>query len=75
MEIERSLRINKGEYILNFNEGLVLKLIVDYWNKKYSWKWILKKDSDNNEIESMLKYAKDFAERMIQSKSERNFYQ
>ncbi len=80
---DRSLRINKGIYILKsssrphgqiHNSELTLKLFVDYWNKKYTWRWLNKIDSDKTEIESMLKYAKDFAQRMIESKSDRNFY-
>jgi len=69
--MEPSLSILKGEYYLE-NRGNILILIVDYANKQFAVKIIR---HDNNEIVAKMKvYLEKFAQDMIKSKSNRNFY-
>jgi len=81
MNIQSTLLINKGEYIFErknnkelLNKSLKVKLIVDYMNASYTWIWLDKSLKDSSIEKETIKYMEDFANRMIASKSGRDFY-
>lgn len=74
---EDSLIINKGEYIISKQtaKGLLkAKLVVYYQQQKYNWRWLVK-SYEGEECKQLADYLRDFAKRMIESKSHRNFYE
>lgn len=73
---EDSLIINKGEYIISKQtaKGLLkAKLVVYYQQQKYNWRWLVK-SHEGEECNQLVNYLSDFAKKMIESKSRRNFY-
>jgi hypothetical protein len=72
-----TLIINKGSYFLEkqTKKGILkIKLTVDYFNKRYNWKW-LQKDYAGKDEQNLVEYVDGFAKRMIESKSHRNFFE
>lgn len=69
----KSLIIDKGEYIFtdNTQEHKVKIKLTIYYQKK-TFKVTLLKGSKRND--SFFSYIEEFAKRMIESKSNRNFY-
>ncbi len=70
------LIINRGSYFVSkqTDRGILkIKLTVDYFNKRYNWKW-LRKDYAGKDENNLVEYVDEFARRMIRTKSHRNFY-
>lgn len=69
----KSLIIDKGEYIFTDNTqeyGVKIKLTIYYQKKTFKVRvlWGTQRN------DSFTKYIEEFAKRMIESKSDRNFY-
>ena len=70
------LIINKGSYFLEkqTKQGtLKIILTINYFHKRYNWKWI-RKDYEGKDENNLVEYVDGFAKRMIESKAHRNFY-
>lgn len=66
------LNLHKGFYTLR-EHGATIHITVDYENKQYQISF--EKNTSSEVLKQLKKYAEDFAQRMIESKHGRNFFE